>query len=303
MAAQNSFGVVAGEQVVDHTTGQVEVDQRDYYNKATHYDNLWGADNIHQGFYPHLAGEKGVRVDNAVAAQLLTQRMIELAGIRHDSRVLDLGCGKGLACKVIAETTGAKCTGVDLTPANLARGRAFAAAHPQLQLRFLEGSFTDLPKELLNLAKEEKFTHVWSQAAFCHVHQDLPKIWAQAKSVLAPGGKIIVSDFLGGDQPPSKETLENLYRRMHFEVLVGHKGWRQSAEQGADLTLLHYENLDAHCSLFYRDMAEKARSLGTKSADGVSMAKNYDETACAVERGDAGLNLAIFSASGPTAAL
>ena len=27
----------------------------DYYDNASHYDVLWGKDNIHIGYYPHLA--------------------------------------------------------------------------------------------------------------------------------------------------------------------------------------------------------------------------------------------------------
>merc|ERR1711966_166640 len=95
------------------------------------------------------------------------RHMIKVAGIDHTSKVLDLGCGKGLACKQIAELTGAACTGMDLAEANVERGNAIAKENPHLKLDFVVGSFTELPKELL----EREYTHVFSQVAFCHVHK------------------------------------------------------------------------------------------------------------------------------------
>eukprot|EP01047_Picozoa_sp_COSAG01_P002354 COSAG01_NODE_63_length_29632_cov_270.650662_3_plen_79_part_00 len=55
---------------------------------------------------PHLEGGL-VMLNFEQAAVHLTERMIRLAKIDHTSTVLDLGCGKGIACQHIAERTGA----------------------------------------------------------------------------------------------------------------------------------------------------------------------------------------------------
>ena len=105
-----------------------------------------------------------MRLSFAQAADALTQRMVEAAGINHESTVLDLGSGRGLACLQIAQFTGAACVGLDLTPGNVARSRELASQHPELNLMFVEGSFTSLPEVIASA----RFTHIFSAAAFVH---------------------------------------------------------------------------------------------------------------------------------------
>ena len=112
--------------------------------------------------------------------------MIKLAKINQHSAVLDLGCGPGIATRHIAQYTGAKCVGLDLTPANIARATELAASQGLAQsCEYMEGSFTSYPAAL----SARKFTHIWSQVALCHVHKEFPTILEQAKGVLAEGGK------------------------------------------------------------------------------------------------------------------
>ena len=155
---------------------------------AEHYDKLWGTDNIHIGYYPHLRDRAAPELDFQSAARQITNRLIELGDISHHSRVLDLGCGKGIACAQIAELTGAQCTGLDLSPANIDRANDLAVSRPELRLNFLEGSFTDLPASL-----HGQFTHVIGQESFVHIHSELDVCFDQVKLALAPGGKMVVS--------------------------------------------------------------------------------------------------------------
>merc|ERR1719377_49650 len=136
-----------------------EKTQKDYYDKASHYDLVWGLDNIHLGYYPHLVGKSMVVLDNVTAADALTKKMIEVGQINHTSTVLDLGCGKGQACRVIAERTGAAVTGIDLGTTNIKRAKEVAASRKDLRMKFFEGSFTDLPSKVA----AEKYSVVFSQ--------------------------------------------------------------------------------------------------------------------------------------------
>merc|ERR1719375_1940940 len=77
-------GVVVNVEIGEEKT------QKDYYDKATHYDLVWGLDNIHLGYYPHLVGNDLVKLDNVQAADALTEKMIEVGKITHTSTVLDL---------------------------------------------------------------------------------------------------------------------------------------------------------------------------------------------------------------------
>jgi len=271
-----------------------EKNQKDYYDKATHYDTVWGQDNIHLGYYPHIASKDLVILDNVQAADALTRRMIQLAKIDHNSTVLDLGCGKGQAARVIADHTGAAVTGIDLSTTNIVRANQVAKSLPHLKLQFYEGSFTDLPKEVLS----QKYSVIFSQVAFCHVHFMLPKIFEEAQKVLAPGGVLVVNDYLGGKKKASQLTRENVHKRLHFEFLHTHKEWRRIAEE-AGFVIHAYEDLDAHMAQTYRDMEKKARKLGFKSADGALLADNYAMTVKATEIGENGMNLALLAAGLP----
>merc|ERR1711907_319443 len=293
-----SDGLVVNIEIGDEKT------QKDYYDKAVHYDTVWGTDNIHLGYYPHLVGPVGgdnlVVLNNKQAADCLTKRMIDVGRITHRSKVLDLGCGKGQSVKLIAGHTGATCVGLDLGTENIRRAKEVASQMPELKMTFYEGSFTELPAEIL----AEKFDVIFSQVAFCHVHKQLPAILEEAKRVLAPGGVFIVNDYLGCDLPggASEHTQENVWKRLHFEHLHGHIAWRHICEQSG-LDVIFYENLDKHMAHTYDDMEKSAREIGFKSADGVPLADNYNATAKAIRAGEIGMNLALMTLGKPKSKL
>lgn len=282
-------GLVVNVEIGDEKT------QKDYYDKAVHYDTVWGTDNIHLGYYPHLVGPVGgdnlVVLNNKQAADCLTKRMIDVARITHRSKVLDLGCGKGQSVKLIAQHTGATCVGLDLGTENIRRANEVASQMPELNMKFYEGSFTALPDEIMS----EKFDVIFSQVAFCHVHKMLPSILEEAKKVLASGGVMIINDYLGCDLPAgaSQNTKDQVWKRLHFEYLHGHKAWRHIAED-AGLDIVFYENLDEHMAHTYDDMEKTARQHGFKSADGEQLADNYRESAKAIRSGEVGMNLCLM---------
>jgi cyclopropane fatty-acyl-phospholipid synthase-like methyltransferase len=267
-----------------------EKNQKDYYDKASHYDLVWGLDNIHLGYYPHLVRHNEAVLDNVEAADALTQKMIDVAQIDKNSTVLDLGCGKGQACRFIAERTGATVTGVDLGSTNIQRANEVATSRSDLRMKFFEGSFTDIPSEVAS----QKYSVVFSQVAFCHVAKLLPSILEQVKRVLAPGGVLIVNDYLGGDHGVSQKTKDHVWKRLHFEHLHGHRAWRKITEDSG-FVIQYYENLDRHMAQTYRDMARKAEKLSLKSTDGTPLAVNYTESVHAIEGGEVGMNLARLS--------
>lgn len=275
--------------IVSNVVINDEHNQKDYYDNASHYDRVWGADNIHLGYYPHIASKDLVQLDNVQAADALTRRMIEMARIVHTSTVLDLGCGKGQSMKVVAENTGASVTGIDLSTTNIVRANEVAKSLPHLRQTFYEGSFTQLPKEVL----AQKYSVIFSQVAFCHVHRELPATFEELKRVLAPGGCLVVNDYLGGKRPASTRTKENVHKRLHFEYLHPHQEWRRIAE-AAGFVIEVYEDLDKHMAQTYRDMERKARKLGLKSTDGALLADNYGETVRAIEQGEIGMNVALL---------
>jgi len=282
---------VSGTGYVQNVVIGDEKDQRDYYNAASHYDTLWGLDNIHLGYYPHLVDKTQVPLSFQQAGSALTRHMCKVAQIDHTSKVLDLGCGKGLACKEIAELTGAACTGMDLAEANVERGNEIAKQNPHLKLDFCVGSFTELPQQLL----DREFTHIFSQVAFCHVHKLLPVTMQELKKLLKKGAVAIVNDYIGTDDPVLEDTREHVHKRLHFEMLCSHKQWRHHAED-AGIQIMYYENIDAHIEQSYRHLAQEAAKYSFKSADGMPIVDNYRKTVEVAEKRQIGMNVAILRA-------
>lgn len=232
-----------------------------------------------------------MRLTHQQAATALTERMINLAGIKNGTKVLDLGAGKGRACYEMALLTGAACVGMDLATANVKRGNEIAAANPQLNLKFLEGSFTSLPQEVRD---EGPYDVLFAQVSFCHVHQQLDQIFNEVASIMVPGSILIINDYLGSDWEPAEETRVHVYRRLHFSMLCGPRKWRELAAE-AGLVLLYYETLDEHMLTAYQDLAKRARQFGFNSTDGTPLHINYEKTAEAIARRDIGMNLALLS--------
>ena len=161
------------------------------------------------------------------------------------------------------------------------------------RLEFHCGSFTDLPSAI----RGRRFSVIFSQVAFCHVHLELSSILENLKGCLAPGGILVINDYLGCDHPDgaSASTREHCWKRLHFEHLHGHIAWRRIAED-AGYAILLYENLDRHMAQTYDDMAKTAEEHDVRSADGEALAVNYRQTAIAIRDGEIGMNLALMTA-------
>lgn len=276
-----------------------EVTQADYYAKASHYDKLWGTGNMGFGYYPHLALSAGpgtnVVLDYNTAAVNLTERMCNQAGIKSTDKVLYLGSGRGAPCLWIARATGAHVIGVDITPENVEQAKHHAKAHPDLKVEYVVGSFTDLPSEIVS---KGPYDVVASRVSFCHVHEELDKCFAEVKRVLKPViGRAIINDYIGCDDEVSADTIENVYKRLHFSKLHGGKEWRRIADESG-LTIVEYEDLSEHMAFGYSQLADAAKAHGFKSADGALLADNYHVSSVAAKNREIGLNTALMRCKG-----
>jgi ubiquinone/menaquinone biosynthesis C-methylase UbiE len=272
-----------------------EVTQVDYYAGASHYDTLWCTVNMGFGYYPPLALSSGtgsnVVLDYPNATLNLCERMMNMAGIKSTDKVLDLGAGRGVSCLAIAKATGAHCVGVDITPENIEQAKHHAKAHPDLNVEYFVGSFTDLSEEII---ANGPYDVVFSAVSFCHVHEHLADCFAQIKKVLKPGtGRAIINDYIGCDREVSANTIENVYKRLHFSKLHGGAMWRKIADESG-LTIMQYEDLSAHMSFGYSQLAAGARKHGFKSTDGTPLADNYEVSSAAAAKREIGLNTALM---------
>jgi demethylmenaquinone methyltransferase/2-methoxy-6-polyprenyl-1,4-benzoquinol methylase len=112
-------------------------------------------------------------------------RLVALAGLRADERVLDLACGTGdIAFE--AARCGARVVGLDITPrmVELARAKR-GAGHP---IAWVVGDMTSLP------VMSTSFDVITTGYGLRNV-PDLPRALAEIHRVLRPGGRICSLDF------------------------------------------------------------------------------------------------------------
>jgi SAM-dependent methyltransferase len=125
-----------------------------------------------------------------------TSALLEQIELFPDQEVLDVGSGIGGPARFVANRTGARVTGIDLTSSYV----AIAAALSEMtglsdRTRFVEGSALAMPFE----------DRSFDAAMILHVGmniQDKPKLMAEAARVLRPGGIFAVYDVMRLAQGP-----------------------------------------------------------------------------------------------------
>lgn len=112
-----------------------------------------------------------------------------LLGDVAGERVLDYGCGHGMASVVLARQ-GAIVTGFDLSAGYVAEARRRAAAN-EVTPELLQADAEDLP------FPDQSFDAVWGCAILHHL--DLKRAGAELRRVLRPGGVAVFCEPWGGN--------------------------------------------------------------------------------------------------------
>jgi len=122
-----------------------------------------------------------------------TSELASAASIESSTRVLDLGCGIGGPARYLAATFGCKVTGVDLSS-------AFIDAATYLTARCgLSDRVTFQVGDALHLPFEDAvFDAVFLQHVAMNI-EDRPALYAEARRILAPGGRLATYDLVRGD--------------------------------------------------------------------------------------------------------
>ena len=140
----------------------------------------------------------------------VVDRMLEIADVKEDDVVYDLGCGDGRIVITAAERYGVKAWGFDIDPVRVAEARANAKAAGV--------------EHLVTIEQKDIFTLDLSPASVVTLYL-LPELNVRLipqLEKLKPGSRIVSHDFdMEGVRPRAHETL-NLGARDKHEIYLWH---------------------------------------------------------------------------------
>ena len=141
--------------------------------------------------------------EEAVLASLGCGNPLAVAEIRDGERVLDLGSGGGIDVLLSARRVGPTgfAYGLDITAEMLALARSNAAKAGATNVEFLEGQIEAIP------LPDASIDVVISNCVI-NLSTDKPAVLAEMFRVLAPGGRIGISDVVAEDHLAPAERAE-----------------------------------------------------------------------------------------------
>lgn len=124
--------------------------------------------------------------------RLYERRMAHRLNVGPGAKVLDIGCGRGRIAHLVASTTGAHVTGLQLDTDQLRQCREFAAEKGMTdQLDFIEANYNErLP------FPDESFDAVYYVQVIGGYGTNLTSLYKEAYRVLKPGGIAAFEDYI-----------------------------------------------------------------------------------------------------------
>ncbi|WP_448631143.1 arsenite methyltransferase [Cellulomonas soli] len=159
------------------------------------------------------ADATGILPREAVLASLGCGNPTAVAALHPGERVLDLGSGGGIDVLLSARRVGptGHAIGVDMTPQMLELARANAQRAGLDNVEFRAGTIEDLPLE-------DASVDVVISNCVVNLSPDKPAVLREAYRVLAPGGRLGISDIVAEDRLTPADRAE---RGDHVGCIAG----------------------------------------------------------------------------------
>ena len=170
--------------------------------------------------------------------RLLDAPMLRLAGDVRGQRALDVGCGEGRFCRMLAER-GAEAVGLDPTPPLMEAARRL---HP-------EGTYVEARAEALPFP-DASFDLVVSYLVLIDVADFRAAIWEMAR-VLRPGGRLLVANLQSfATTRPAAWYRNEQGQKLHLAVEDYYEERANRADWG-DVSILNWHRpLEAYMAAF-----------------------------------------------------
>jgi len=168
-----------------------------YDTLSPYYRALWG-EHLHHGYW--IRGD-----ESKEKAQIqLIEHLAELAEVKPESDILDIGCGFGATSLYLAGRYNASVTGITISPVQVDMAIQ-AAAKEQLDAKFLL-----MDAEAMDF--QEQFDVLWSVESISH-YQDRERFFRSAAKLLRPGGSFALIDWF------KKENLTRAETRKYIDPI------------------------------------------------------------------------------------
>jgi tocopherol O-methyltransferase len=157
---------------------------------ARHYDSLdffyrdiWG-EHVHHGLW--LTG----RESPSQATEQMSRHVLGRLQLRPGARLADIGCGYGATARLAAEAYGARVVGFTISAAQKTYADAQGVAQGAVEVRLQDWAAATEP--------EGSYDAVLSLESIEHM-PDRARFAEQARRVLRPGGRMVVSTWLAAE--------------------------------------------------------------------------------------------------------
>ena len=174
------------------------------------------------------------------AQERQTEYHIETLGLRAGEHLLDIGCGTGLPAVRIAQHSGGRVTGINVSREQLARAEATARSagiSDRVSFRYGDAMALDFP--------DESFDAAMSIDVYAHL-SDRQKAFHEAARVLRPGGYFMMSEFTLRGTPAEDELAAYLQTWCCMPPITPAQTMEMAANAGFEL--VKAENMSQNCA-------------------------------------------------------
>jgi SAM-dependent methyltransferase len=180
-----------------------------------------------------------------------TRNLAELADLKSEIQLLDVGSGLGGPARTLAAEFGCHVTGLDLT-------EAFCQVAEMLtervgladRITFQQGNALDMPFE------DSRFDVVWTQFTGMNI-EDKPRLYSQIRRVLKNGGILAIHEVMAGSVSnlyypvfwANDSSLNYLKSPQEIRHLLTERGFEEIA----------WKDLTQHSAEWFRALIERAK--------------------------------------------
>lgn len=177
--------------------------------------------------------------------QPIAQAIWERMGLGANDRILDLGCGEGWACRLMAHRAGAGCSvvGIDISNEMICRARDKSRSLANVNYHCSSAEQIPVP--------DNYFTKVVSIEAFYYFERQ-DQVLTELRRAVKSGGRLYFLMCLYRDDPKPKSWFEDVGLPVHnrsiteYENMLRNAGWVDVNSQVFDLRTDTFGELDPH---------------------------------------------------------